>query len=1015
MTRKLKKRTAIIASAVLSLSMLSYLPNDVTFFKNESAITSYAYDKTVEGDYYFIKCDDDSLSSETDAVDNEMTLNEDGLYQKVYKTGKHDNIKFGIVKYNVSNTSPHLIDTVSKIGSSLTYETDIVQSTDDEVQYINGRYIYDSEKFVFSSTKDESEVIITYNPTTNRVSITGDVENPVFSANSVSVYGNGNSNSNWLNGIDQNPSSSENKLTEVEDNIYEITYYNVPEGNDYFFKFADGSWFNRWGVGTESYLKNGVETELTYKGENILVDAPDSATIKIRLDLTQCNANNGEGAKGTVTVTLPYKEYDINGDGKDEIVYQIDSKKDLAWFADYVNNGHSDANAALTDDITFDDSEWTSIKNYSGTFDGNGHKINNIYITSNHYGALGSEEDACGFFANTLSGATIKNLGINGKVESSCVTGGIVGENFGTIENCYMQGSVNINYSFVGGIVGENFGTLKNCHNDSEITAQSFVGGLIAVNHNNTTITDCYNTGAINSTFTSEGCAGGLIGLSNDTTMTGCYNTGAVTAKSKHTGGLIGEIENSNGTTISNCYNTGAVTADVNVGGLIGKIDEYSYNTKISNCYNVGTITGNDDVGSLIGVSHRYATTFSNCYYRKYCNGDNTFFNYVDGKARSLKDFQSGKVAYLLSCGDADAGWSQTLSGENKDYYPVFDGDKVYKDENHCPIYTNNENEQGEHFVITEGGLRFCPNCGEALEIGAHLEGYTLSLDGNIGVNFYMALSDDVINDPDAYMQFTLPDGTIKTLHTYEAYPDTSMDQHTTYYVFSCGVLSSQMTGKIRAQLFDGEGNSSKEYTYSVAEYAEYLLSHKEDYNESDINLVKALLNLGATSQIYFNGNKNNLANSILSDDDKNVPILDASALEQYKSVNTKSQLGEFVGFDLMLKSKTTLNLYFKPAENIDIDSIDFTVNDTYFMPIPYGDYYCIPFEGLKAWELDKTFTFSATSKQDKSISSTIQCSAMSYCYNVLRDYGKTYSDKLKTSVSALRAFNEAAKVRQQG
>ena len=589
MTRKLKKRTAIIASAVLSLSMLSYLPNDVTFFKNESAITSYAYDKTVNGIYYFIKCDDDSLSSETDAVDNEMTLNEDGLYQKVYKTGKHNNIKFSIIKYTVADDD-YTLTTVPR--GSVVYI-----SSHDEASSINNYHIDDdSKKFIFNSTKDESEVIITYNPTTNKVSITGDVKIPAFSGDSVSVYGNGNSN--WLNGIDDNPSSSQNKLTEVEDNIYEITYYNVPEGNNYFFKFADGSWDNRWGVGTESYLKNGVETELTYGGENILVDAPDSATIKIRLDLTQCNANNGEGAKGTVTVTLPYKEYDINGDGKDEIVYQIDSQKDLAWFADYVNNGHSDANAALTDDITFDDSEWTSIKNYSGTFDGNGHKINNIYIKSNHYGALGSDEDACGFFANTLSSATIKNLGINGKVESSCVTGGIVGENFGTIENCYMQGSVNINYSFVGGIVGENFGTLKNCHNDSEITAQSFVGGLIAVNHNNTTITDCYNTGAINSTFTSEGCAGGLIGLSNDTTMTGCYNTGAVTAKSKHTGGLIGEIENSNGTTISNCYNTGAVTADVNVGGLIGKIDEYSYNTKISNCYNVGTITGNDDVGS---------------------------------------------------------------------------------------------------------------------------------------------------------------------------------------------------------------------------------------------------------------------------------------------------------------------------------------------------------------------------------------------------------------------------------
>lgn len=1000
MTRKFKKQTAILSSAVISLSMLSYLPNNTISFSNEpvsvSAAVSISRTYTVCGDS--ILCDGEDWNEES--TQNLMTLNEneDDVYQKVYHIGKHENLRFGVIQttYTGSTTSKTFIGCV------------------DDFQ--GDKY----NSFTFNSTKEDSEVIISYKPSTGVVSITGDVEIPKFAPEeSITIVGE----PELVNGVNWDPSAESTKMIEVEDNLYEIVLSGVSKSDEYEFKFVtDESWSHSWGLSElvvdDLHLESGVATDINYRSyiSNCLISVPfDNATVKVQLDFRNCDANTKLGAKVTATITPPYREDDINNDGKDEVVYQISNKEQLKWFADYVNSGHSDVNAALTDDIDFDNSEWTSIKSYSGTFDGNGHKINNIYIKSNYSGPLESDEDACGFFANTLSSATIKNLGINGKVESDCATGGIVGINRGTIENCYMQGSVNVNSSFTGGITGENYGTLKNCHNESKVTALSIVGGLIGSNHKNTTITDCYNTGAVNATFTNAAAVGGLIGSSDGTTMTGCYNTGAVTAESKYAGGLIGTLQYSNSTTISNCYNTGSLTADANVGGLIGKIDEYSYNTKISNCYNVGTITGNDDVGSLIGVSHRYATTFSNCYYRKYCNGDNTFFNYVDGKARSLKDFQSGKVAYLLSCGDADAGWSQTLSGENKDYYPVFDGDKVYKDENHCPIYTNNENEQDEHFVITEGGLRFCPNCGEALEIGAHLEGYTLSLDGNIGVNFYMALSDDVINDPDAYMQFTLPDGTIKTLHTYEAYPDTSMDQHTTYYVFSCGVLSSQMTGEIRAQLFDGEGNSSKEYTYSVAEYAEYLLSHKEDYNESDINLVKALLNLGATSQIYFNGNKNNLANSILSDDDKNVPILDASALEQYKSVNTKSQLGEFVGFDLMLKSKTTLNLYFKPAENVDIDSIDFTVNYTHFMPIPYGDYYCISFEGLKAWELDKTFTFSATSKQDESISSTIQCSAMSYCYNVLRDYGKTYSDELKTSVSALRAFNEAAKARQQG
>lgn len=71
--------------------------------------------------------------------------------------------------------------------------------------------------------------------------------------------------------------------------------------------------------------------------------------------------------------------------------------------------------------------------------------------------------------------------------------------------------------------------------------------------------------------------------------------------------------------------------------------------------------------------------------------------------------------------------------------------------------YSNTEkNTYGEHPDLDNDGK--CDDCGAIIDgIGAKLAGYSLSLTGNIGVNFYMELSNDIVNDESAYMNFTLP------------------------------------------------------------------------------------------------------------------------------------------------------------------------------------------------------------------------------------------------------------------
>lgn len=123
----------------------------------------------------------------------------------------------------------------------------------------------------------------------------------------------------------------------------------------------------------------------------------------------------------------------------------------------------------------------------------------------------------------------------------------------------------------------------------------------------------------------------------------------------------------------------------------------------------------------------------------------------------------------------------------------------------------------------------------------AELNGTSLSLDGNIGVNFYMELN----NVPaTAYMQFTLPNGTIEKI----AIPKTATEYG---YCFTAKVAAKEMTADIKAQMFLEDGTAiSDEYIYTVEDYAKVILNG--EYSEETKALVKAMLRYGAYAQMYF-------------------------------------------------------------------------------------------------------------------------------------------------------------------
>lgn len=162
--------------------------------------------------------------------------------------------------------------------------------------------------------------------------------------------------------------------------------------------------------------------------------------------------------------------------------------------------------------------------------------------------------------------------------------------------------------------------------------------------------------------------------------------------------------------------------------------------------------------------------------------------------------------------------------------------------------------------VTISGGFEFADG------VGTRLVGRSISVEGDVGVNFYMELDPEIATSETAYIQFTIPTGD-KT--ETETIPVSEADKKDGCYVFKCDVAAKEMTSNIKAQIIDPEsGKSGAVYTYSVKEYADALLSHTEgNWKYTKVApLVKVMLNYGTAAQRYFDRNPDKLANADLSD-----------------------------------------------------------------------------------------------------------------------------------------------------
>ncbi|MGN1405724.1 MAG: GLUG motif-containing protein, partial [Erysipelotrichaceae bacterium] len=270
----------------------------------------------------------------------------------------------------------------------------------------------------------------------------------------------------------------------------------------------------------------------------------------------------------------------------------------VADFENFVKNctldsWSRDKKVILSTDLNLSGSKYNMVPSFSGEFDGNGHTISGIYYDET--------SSPCGLFRTIEQGGYVKNLNVTGIIEpggKSVSAGGIAGENYGTIENCSFNGSIEAQKN-AGGIAGYNgsSGTVQNCAAYGDIEGIKETGGIVGYNLG--IIKNCLNNARINTTSTNPGLSPEDISLDFSLEKSG-FTSANNSSTVSDTGGIAGY----NSGVIALCTNNETVGYEhigYNVGGIADRSSGF-----IMECTNNATVYGRKDIGGITGQAEPY-------------------------------------------------------------------------------------------------------------------------------------------------------------------------------------------------------------------------------------------------------------------------------------------------------------------------------------------------------------------------------------------------------------------------
>ena len=290
-----------------------------------------------------------------------------------------------------------------------------------------------------------------------------------------------------------------------------------------------------------------------------------------------------------------------------------------------------------------------------------------------------------------------------------------------------------------------------------------------------------------------------------------------------------------------------------------------------------------------------------------------------------------------------------------------------------------------------------CTACGK--EVLVYVAFHSLSLKGDSGVNYYLHIDESIVQDETGFMRFITPRGGTVDIPISQADVRTAGGE--TYYGFTATVAAKEMTDVVSGQYFY-TGGSSAVKNYSVKEYADIILE-----NESQSAafakaqpMVSAMLDYGAYAQEHFGYNTQKPAC-----DPADVSHVNAQTLSAYKRSGDQGTAKiPFGGSSLILKTETTLRLFFLPEDSAgDMTAVcagkKLNVNNA-------KGYSYVNIANISAKDLDADCTVTIS---DGAETADVIYNPMAYCYNVLNAAEGTYAPALLNTVRALYLYNQAA------
>ena len=353
----------------------------------------------------------------------------------------------------------------------------------------------------------------------------------------------------------------------------------------------------------------------------------------------------------------------------------------------------------------------TDTKPFNGVLNGGDHQITGLYIkrSAHNQGLFGC-----------INVGSVKNLGVaNVNISGIFSGGGLAGLIYGTVENCYVSGSVS-GVSHIGGMAGWIFGTMQSCYVSGNVSATNPgapVGGVASVVREGGTMQNCYSTGSVSgSSVEYYNYIGGVVGIVLTGTVQNCYSTGSVrsTKNADYIGGVIGTLLEG---TVQNCAALNpSVSSSSYSGRVVGNcFDPYFLYNNYAFSRIPGTWT-NEGLNAKDGMDVTSETLFSGSFWTTASNWntaawDSNVWTFEDGKLPTLKGLagQNGDGGLYMSARDiqyATVGTSAPLTYNGSEQIPTltvtFDGETLTKNTDYTVSITS-----------TDGGTSAGINAGE--------------------------------------------------------------------------------------------------------------------------------------------------------------------------------------------------------------------------------------------------------------------------------------------------------------